>query len=188
MVNEGNHPECTQFNTHSVYAQVGWLVDGNGNPQHFYERAVSYLQPNCDPGPYIYASAAWSTSHTYEVQTGGVNQGDWATFWVDGVNANTLDTDWAHADNYQIAGEIAYSEEYLGGQTFRSLYHCEQVAGASGCNPATATNVGGVCPNGNTQGCLSPKNANGCYYFNSSGTTYNGFNIYEKRSKSPPSC
>ena len=190
MVNQGNQPECTQNNTHSVYAQDGWLIDGYGNPQHFYERAEILFQPNCDPGPWIWAAATWSGSHTYEVQTGGANQGDWAEFIIDGVVANTLAIDWAHADNYQVAGEIAYSEEYMGGQTLRSLYHCEQGAQQTGCNPTTATNVGAVCPqSGNPQGCLGPnKNPNGCYYFNAGVTTSNGFNVYEKRAKSPPSC
>lgn len=187
MVNQPDS-QCLQNNTRSVYAQAGWLIDGIGNPEHFYERADGYLQPNCDPGPFLWANAKWGGSHTYRVATGGTNQGDFAEFYTDGVSMNTLDLDWGHATNYQVAGEIHFSEEYLGGQTFRSLYHCEQVAQPTTCTPSTSLDIGSVCSNGNTLGCLNPVNLNGCYYYNSGSTGSNGFNIYEKRSKNPPSC
>jgi hypothetical protein len=186
MVNE-TATQCTQSGK-GVYAQAGWLIDGYGNPQHFYEHALLKDAPSCDLyGPFIYAASAWGTSHNYRVDVYGAPQGILADYFTDGVLMNTLQQDWQEADNYQLAAEIAYSEEYLGGQTFRSIYHCES-GGGYGCSPSTSMNVGSDCANGNTQGCLSPKNANGCYYFNSSGTTYNGFNVYEKRSKNPPSC
>lgn len=85
--------------------------------------------------------------------------------------------DWSVGDGLQMSQETSVQENYIGGNSWRSMYWCQSncLGGYKKYNLHTSCT--------NKQGCLPTQNPNGCFAQRQwDGVGYNGFDIWDKRS------